>query len=216
MGQPGYDPLFAYGYGLSYANPARVGPLSEDSGVAEVASSVDRYFVDGRFVAPWSLMLRDGGGEFRLGQEPQGRSPRGAVSARSGDGRAQESARILTFDTPSGQSAQAIIAASPVDLTRQTNGEMAISFGYRMDARPDGQVRLTLGSGSVDVTSILAGAPIGEWRTLKVRLSCLRDRGAVTSAVDQPWGLQATGRMTVAVEEIRLASNEGDTVCPAN
>ena len=215
-GQAGYDPLFAYGYGLSYAHPASVGRLSEDSGVAEVASSIDRYFVAGRFVAPWSLMLRDAGGEFRLGLEPQGQSPRAAVSARSGDGQAQESARVLTFNVPAGQTAQALIAAAPVDLTRQTNGEMAISFRYRVDARPVGPVRLTLGAGSVDVTSIFAAAPLGEWRTLKVRLSCLREAGAVVGAVDQPWGLQSAGSLTVAVEEILLASNEGDTVCPAS
>ena len=214
VGQPGYDPQFAYGYGLSYARPASVGTLSEVSGVAEAGSSIDRYFVDGRFIAPWSLMLRDAGGEFRLGLEPQGQSPRSAVSARSGDGQAQESARILTFNVPSGQTAQALIAAAPVDLTRQSNGEMAIAFRYRIDARPTGRVLLTLGAGSVDVTSIFASAPIGEWRTLKVRLSCLRDAGAVVGAVDQPWGLQSNGTLTVAVEDIRLASNEGDTVCP--
>ncbi|WP_230974813.1 glycoside hydrolase family 3 protein [Brevundimonas vitis] len=213
-GQPGYDPQFAYGYGLSYARPASVGTLSEVSGVAEVVSSIDRYFVDGRFVAPWSLMLRDDGGEFRLGLESQGRSPRGAVSARSGDGQAQESARILSFDVPSGQTAHALIAAAPVDLTRQANGEMAIAFRYRVDARPTGTVRLTLGDGSVDITSILGSAPVGEWRVVKVRLSCLRDSGAAIAAVDRPWGLQVSGSMTVAVEDVRLASNEGDAVCP--
>lgn len=213
-GQAGYDPQFAYGYGLSYARPASVGTLSEVSGVAEVVSSIDRYFVDGRFVAPWSLMLRDDGGEFRLGLEQQGQSPRAAVSARSGDGQAQESARVLTFDVPSGQTAHALIAAAPVDLTRQANGEMAIAFRYRVDVRPTGTVRLTLGDGSVDITSILRSAPIGEWRVIKVRLSCLRDTGAAIAAVDRPWGLQASGTMTVAVEDIRLASNEGDAVCP--
>ncbi|MFN3668216.1 MAG: glycoside hydrolase family 3 protein [Brevundimonas sp.] len=216
IGQPGYDPQFAYGYGLSYARPARVGALSEESGVAETGSSIDRYFVDGRFVAPWSLMLRDAGGEFRLGLESQGQSPRAAVSARSGDGQAQESARILTFNVPAGQTAHALIAAAPVDLTRQANGEMAIAFRYRVDARPTGPVRLTLGAGSVDVAPILTAAPIGEWRTLKVRLSCLRDTGAAIAAVDQPWGLQSGGNLTVAVEEIRLASNEGDALCPSS
>ncbi|NBB52490.1 1,4-beta-D-glucan glucohydrolase [Rhizobium sp. CRIBSB] len=215
VGQAGYAPQFAYGYGLSYARPGVVGSLSEVSGVAEVASSIDRYFVDGRFVAPWSLMLRDSGGEFRLGTESQGGSPRGAVTARSSDGAGQESARTLVFNVPAGETAQAVIAASPVDLTRQSNGEMAIAFRYRIDARPTGPVQLTLGQGAVDVTSIFQAAPVGEWRTLKVRLSCLRDAGAVIAAVDQPWGLRSTGRLSLAVEDVRLASNEGDAVCPA-
>ena len=211
VGQPGYDPQFAYGYGLTYARNTRVGALSEDSGVVGSGSNLDRYFVDGRFVAPWSLMLRDAGGEFRLGSEKSGASPRGGVSVRSTDGAGQESARALTFSQGGGQ---ALIAAQPVDLTRQSNGEMAIAFRYRVDARPKGPVFLTLGAGSVDISSLIAAAPVGEWRTLKVRLSCLRDRGADIAAVDQPWGLRTAADFAVTVEDIRLASNEGDAVCP--
>lgn len=211
VGQPGYDPQFAYGYGLTYARGARVGALSEDSGVVSAGSSLDRYFVDGRFIAPWSLMLRDAGGEFRLGAEKSGASPRGGVSVRSTDGAGQESARALTFSQGGGQ---ALIAAQPVDLIRQSNGEMAIAFRYRVDARARGPVFLTLGAGLVDISSLVNAAPVGEWRTLKVRLSCLRDAGANLAAVDQPWGLRTAADFTVTVEDIRLASNEGDAVCP--
>ncbi len=213
VGQPGYDPQFAYGYGLTYAQGGRVGTLSEESGVAGEIGSVDRYFVDGRFVAPWSLMLRDAGGEFRLGNESSGASPRAGVSVRSTDGAGQESARALTFGPAGGQ---ALIAARPVDLVRQANGEMAMVFNYRVDARPTAPVMLTLGAGQVDVTSIFNAAPLGQWRTLKVRLSCLRDAGANLSAVDQPWGLSSTGVFGVTVEDIRLGSNEGDAICPAD
>ncbi|MFA4939112.1 exo 1,3/1,4-beta-D-glucan glucohydrolase [Brevundimonas sp.] len=211
VGQPGYDPQFAYGYGLTYAHGARVGALSEDSGVVGEIGSLDRYFVDGRFVAPWSLMLRDDGGEMRLGTKITGASPRGGVSVRSTDGAGQESARALTFAQGGGH---AVIAASPVDLTRQSNGEMAIAFRYRVDARARGPVFLTLGAGSVDITSLVNAAPVGEWRTLKVRLSCLRDHGTDIAAVDQPWGLRTAADFIVTVEDIRLASNEGDAVCP--
>lgn len=211
VGQPSYDPQFAYGYGLTYAHNARVGLLSEDSGVANAGGSLDRYFVDGRFVAPWSLMLRDAGGDFRLGAEKSGASPRGGVSARATDGAGQESARALTFSQGGGQ---AMIVAQPVDLTRQSNGEMAVAFRYRVDARPKGPVFLTLGAGSVDISALIATAPVGEWRTLKVRLSCLRDRGADIAAVDQPWGLRTNADFAITVEDIRLASNEGDAVCP--
>ncbi|MFN7128685.1 MAG: glycoside hydrolase family 3 protein [Brevundimonas sp.] len=212
VGQSGYDPQFAYGYGLTYAQGGRVGVLSEESGVAGGIGSVDRYFVDGRFVAPWSLMLRDAGGEFRLGTESSGASPRGGVSVRSADGAAQESARALTFGSVGGH---ALIAAKPVDLIRQANGEMALVFRYRVDARPSGPVMLTLGEGRVDVTALFNAAPLGQWSVLKVRLSCLRDAGANLAAVDQPWGLSAAGGFGVTVEDIQLGSNEGDAICPA-
>ncbi|UQV19783.1 exo 1,3/1,4-beta-D-glucan glucohydrolase [Brevundimonas albigilva] len=211
VGQPGYDPQFAYGYGLSYARPGRVGTLSEESGVQGATGSIDRYFVDGRFVSPWGLALRDAGGERRLGMETSGASPRGGVAARPADGSTQESARSLIFAAGGGD---ALVSGGAVDLTRQSNGEMAISFRYRVDAAPQGPVRLTLGAGSVDVTRLLTARPVGEWATLKVRLSCLADHGADIAAVDQPWGLRTDAPFAVTVETIRLTPNEGDAVCP--
>ncbi|HYC97202.1 exo 1,3/1,4-beta-D-glucan glucohydrolase [Brevundimonas sp.] len=212
VGQPGYDPQFAYGYGLSYARPAAVPVLGEESGVVSEGSSLDRYFVEGRFMPPWSLMLRDAGGEFRLGLEKAGHSPRGVVTLRAADGVAQESALGLTF---TGGQGEAVIAARPVDLTRQTNGEMALHLRYRVDASPAGPVRLSVGAGAVDATSLFRDAPRGQWRTVKVRLSCFRDAGADVAAVDQPFGLSTDAAFAITVEDIRLASNEGDAICPA-
>lgn len=211
-GEPGYDPQFAYGYGLTYAQPAAVPVLGEESGVSSEGSSLDRYFVDGRFMPPWSLMLRDAGGEFRLGQEKSGRSPRGVVTLRAADGAAQESALGLTF---AGAGGEAAIAARPVDLTRQTNGEMALHLRYRVDTPPAGPVRLGVGAGALDVTSLFRDATAGQWRSVKIRLSCFRNAGADVSAVDQPFNLSTDAAFAVTVEDIRLASNEGDAICPS-
>ncbi|MFJ6023489.1 glycoside hydrolase family 3 N-terminal domain-containing protein [Brevundimonas sp. NPDC092305] len=211
VGQPGYDPQFAYGYGLTYAAPASVGALSEESGVGGETSTVDRYLVDGRMVSPWSFMLRDGGGEFRMNSERTAQSPRGLLRLAVSDGSAQESARTLTFTGPS----QAVVAGAPVDLTRQANGELALSFRYRVDAPAQGPVHLGVGSAAVPITDLLAAAPTGEWRTMKVRLSCFRDAGANVASADVPFVLAATGALTITVEDIRLAPNNNDTVCPA-
>lgn len=213
-GQDGYDPQFAYGYGLSYAEPIQVPALSEESGVESVGSAVDRYFVDGRFIAPWSLMLRDTGGEMKLGEQPLGRSPRGGVSARPIDGAGQESAVALTF---AGQgAARAAIASAPIDLTRQTNGEMALSFRYRIDSSPTGAVQLGVGGGAIDITSRLTGAPAGQWGELKMRLSCFRDAGADVGSIDTPFILETDGALGISIENVRLAPNESDAACPTD
>jgi len=132
---------------------------------------------------------------------------------RAADGSAQESARALVF---SGEGGVANISAAPVDLTRQTNGEMAIGFRYRVDAAPRGPVFLTLDEGRIDMTRIFGAAPIGEWREIKVRLSCLRDAGANVAEVSEPFGLSSQSGFAVSFETVRLTSNEGDAVCPAD
>jgi beta-glucosidase len=200
VGDPGYDPLFAYGYGLSYAKPAKVAKLSEDPGVASAATNVDRYFVDGRTPAPWMM------------------SASGAASLKSIDAGAQENARQATW---SGEGFGVVgVMGSAVDLSRQTTGDMALMFRYRVDAAPKKPVSLSLTCGescraTVDVTSTLSGAKTGEWRTAKIKLSCFQAKGADMTHVLSPFGLWTTGPLTLSFTEIRLASNEGDAFCPA-
>ncbi len=106
-----------------------------------------------------------------------------------------------------------------MDLSRQTTGDMAVLFRYRVDASPGKPVSLSLACGescraAVDVTSTLSGSKIGEWRTAKIKLSCFLARGADMAHVSSPFALSTSGPLTLSFTEIRLASNEGDAFCP--
>jgi beta-glucosidase len=218
-GDAGYNPLFAYGYGLSYARPGSVGPVPEESGITAGVSSVADCLVDGRVVEPWSIALQDGGGQTRVGTEAAVASPRGLVTMAVVDDLAQESGRRFRF--AGGEQQHAIIWGRAVDLSRQANGEMALSFRYRVDAAPTDRVTLAVGAEDpasqhgLDLTPILTGAASGQWQTVKVRLSCFRDAGADLTSLERPFQLTTNGRMTLSVSEIRLASNEGDAICPS-
>ncbi|MDP3800767.1 exo 1,3/1,4-beta-D-glucan glucohydrolase [Brevundimonas sp.] len=208
-GEPGYDPLFAYGYGLSYARPAVVTILSEESGVTSAAGGADQYLVSGRINPPWSLILEDSGGQTRLGGEAAAESPRGGVSVRAVDDLAQESGRRLTFTGP----ARAVIWGPPVDLRREINGDLALSFRYRIDAAPAGALSIGFGDVLVDLTDELAAGPAGEWRIHKVRLSCFAEPGP--EAIESPFVLASSGPATISVSEIRLSADVGPANCPA-
>lgn len=202
VGDKGYDPLFAYGYGLSYAKPGKVAVLSEESGVTSAAATnVDRYFIAGRAPAPWLLTTS------------------GAVTTKAIDAGAQENARQAVW-TGEGQGLLGV-SGRPVDLSRQTTGDMAVMLRYRVDASPEKPVSMAIGCGescgaTVDVTSTFSGAKIGEWRTAKIKLSCFKAKGADMTRVTAPFALTTSGRMSMTFTEIRLASNEGDAVCPPN
>lgn len=211
-GEPGYDPQFPYGYGLTYAHGGSVPVLSEDSKVVAPGGAIDRYLVDGRIAPPWSLGLRDAGGETRSSDGRTGASPRGLLTVLPVDDLAQESGRQLTF--AGGGEAIAAISGPPVDLSRQSNGELTLSFRYRVDAAPVGPVGLSVGQGRVELGEILRDAPIGAWQTIRVRLSCFRAAGTDVGAVDTPFALSSATRMTVSVAEIELASHDNIAVCP--
>ncbi len=198
-GQPGYDPQFAYGYGLSYAQGGQVGTLSEDPGAVAAAGSVDRYFVAGRAPPPWMISFS------------------GAGAVKAIDAGAQENGRQATW---TGQGpGQLAIQGPPVDLSRQTTGDMAVMVRYRVDAAPTRPVTMSIGcgeacAGTLDVTALLKAAPPAEWRSIKIKLSCFQAAGAKMDHVTAPFVVGADGALTLSVTEVRLASNEGDAVCP--
>ncbi|WP_191555458.1 glycoside hydrolase family 3 protein [Brevundimonas aurantiaca] len=212
-GQPGYDPQFAYGYGLTYAAPARVGMLSEESGVSAQATNLDRYFVDGRFVSPWSLLLNDAGGQTRPGTAKTTTSPRAGVASRPVDDLAQESGQQFAFAGTGPASVE--IWGTPVDLTRQANGAVALGFRYRVDVAPSAPVAFKLGGGAVDLTGLLRSAPVGQWREARIPLTCFRTDGGDLSRVEVPFHMATSGAMTVSVSEIKLDASQTETRCPA-
>ena len=74
-------------------------------------------------------------------------------------------------------------ARAPIDLQRETNGELSLAFDYRVTEPPTSEVLLFLEcglecKGSVPIAQALKSAPRGEWRAMKVLLSCFQSAGA--------------------------------------
>jgi len=198
-GDRGYDPLFAYGYGLNYRDRVRLPKLSEVSGVTVVAENSSNYFVAGKTPAPFS---------FRL-------LPTTSVQIRPVDaGGVQEAGRQITF-SGAGAASAALVGDKPMDLTFQTNAEMALLVDYRVDVRPTAPVTLSIGWGKLDVAPVLASAPIGEWKSLKVPLKCFAAAGTDVTKVAEPFLLETAGALTVSLQGVKLTTDPAGAVCPA-
>ena len=59
-GQQPYDPLFPYGFGLTYADHVTLPALPEVSGVDASLANTDNYFLAGHTTAPWGFVLQAG------------------------------------------------------------------------------------------------------------------------------------------------------------
>ena len=193
IGHAPYDPLFAYGYGLTYKQAIAIPRLAERSGVSAADANTDTYFAAGHAPAPWTLALR----------------PASAVSERPVDAGVQEGGRQFTW-TGDGTIA---IGGPPLDLVRQANGDVALLIEYRLDARPNGPVRLAMGAGALDFGSVLGRATSGEWRSVKVKLSCFRDARADLSKVAEPFALTGPGGLQLSIRAVRLTSDPVDATC---
>lgn len=195
--RPGYDPQFPFGYGLTYAKGANLPVLPEDPGAVTAGPNLDRYFVAGRPVAPWLL------------------NATGAVGLEPIDAGAQENARLAKW-TGLGSIA---VEGPAADLSRQTTGDMAVALRYRIDQKPTAPVIMSLSCGptcgaKLDVTGLLTQGAPGEWRKVKIMLSCFRAQGMDMSHVVSPIRLTTTGPFAMAFTELRLSPNEGEAVCP--
>ncbi len=211
------DPLFAFGYGLTYADRRAVGRLSEDSGVAQGgAGDPNVFFRTGSAVGSWSMRLTDAGGGSAV-SGPKGASPGGTVVMSAVDAGAQESGRSFAW-TGSGEGAVSIDGPAS-DLQRQTNGDMAVSVRLRVDTPAAAAVRMDLGCAgktcaSLDVSRLLSAQPPGEWRTVKVKLACFRETGADMARITTPFALRTGGALKLSITDVSLVANTGDAVCP--
>lgn len=190
-GAAGYDPLFPFGYGLSYAARGTVPQLSEVAGIDASLANTSLFFARGRVPAPFQLTLEPG-------------ITRTAVDSAT----AQEGAVQLAWRG----AGTARIGGQTLSLERETNGDLNLQVTYRVTAAPAGPVRLALGTGSVDVAPVLdRGAG---WHVLRVPLKCFRDRGATMAQVPTPFALTAAAPFTIAISDIRLATDPAGAVCP--
>src|SRR5690606_5162 len=99
-GQEGYDPLFPFGYGLSYADDGDLAPLSVDRGGAPEAGGGKTWLGGGGPAAGFSLR-RVGADDDGVGvTQPTGSSRDGALQMTAINHEVQEGARLFTWSGP--------------------------------------------------------------------------------------------------------------------
>ena len=192
VGQPGYDPQFAYGYGLTYKDRITVPQLSEAAGLDASLSNVSVYYLPGKVLTPWKLATS------------------GAVAVKNVDGGGtQEGARQLTFTGPG----EVRIEGPTVDLNRQSNAMLSLRIDYRVDAKSTTAPKLGMGETLLDGAQVFTATP-GQWASVKVSLSCFAKHGADMTKIARPFVLQGGVGETIAISTIKLDADPAGAICP--
>jgi beta-glucosidase len=207
VGDAGYDPQFAYGFGLSYANPGQSVVYPE---VVETTQYGERnvYYAKG---TAWN------GYKLSIGENNSLHAP------HTKSGAAPDHAAGLILDSQRDGALHAIWkgnskawlelgADKPSDLSREANGAMMLSLTVRINAAPTGGVLLGVGSASVPVTAELQALPIGSYSTVEVPLSCFsaQDLSKTPTIVH----LETSGHLDLVVSDIRLTEAKVGVACP--
>ncbi len=217
VGDPDYDPLFAFGYGLTAAEDGALAALPETSGLTDAdLQRSDEIFADGAFAHSWSLLLSEGNGQWADATSVAAGSA--VVKASMVDGHAQEDSRQFVWS--GGAAAAARIARNDaIDWTRESNGELALALELRVDRAPTTAVTLTMRCGAdcsadIDVAEAMRRDDVGAFAVLAVPLNCFAQRGADMSQVDAV-ELTTDGEFAVTMAGMALSSSaEGRMSCP--
>lgn len=188
VGDRNYDPLFAFGYGLRYGENGDLPQLSEErpknSGLPE-------------------------GVLFGSGTVPQGWSfgfvPAAAGEAKGVDRARQEDSRQFAWPGAAPATVE-LDARPPLDLSRETTGQLSLIVDYRVDSAPTAPVTLAMGGNSVPIGGLLRSAPAGQWSTLTMPLGCFAKTGDEMKALTRPVAITTPGKLTLSISGIRVLS----------
>ncbi|WP_189375867.1 glycoside hydrolase family 3 protein [Thermomonas carbonis] len=218
FGQRNYDPLFPFGFGLRYADKGELAALSEDPGIDPDAARTNLWFDNGVATTGSTLRLVGADGKAMDIVHPMATTTDGSLAMTAINTTIQEGARQFVFK---GDGVVEVRSNTPVDLGRETNGDVFLVATVRVDALPAG-AKAAIGTGcgaackgEVQIGDALAKLPKGEWTRLGVQLKCLRVAGADTGKLDMPFYLRGSNGVQLALSKV-VASTDFDykVECP--
>ncbi|WP_024891785.1 glycoside hydrolase family 3 protein [Luteimonas huabeiensis] len=219
VGQPGYDPLFAFGHGLTYGDDGNLEALPEDPGISADDGQTGVFFAQGVPGPGLRLVLTGADGQGADALHARVATPDGTLALAGIDYQTQEGARLLTW---TGDARAELLSPSPIDLRREANGDALLIATLRVDALPEaGEVTLYAGcgegcTGELPVRDRLASLPRGAWTTVGVPLKCLAAAGLDPARVETPFGLRAPAGLTLGLAEVRVGTDAAQRFdCPA-
>ncbi len=216
VGQKDYDPQFAFGYGLTYADEGEQAKLSEDSGVSGDQSAGGVYFNRGKPAIGVAMQLSSATqADMPATTVPVGLSD-GSLKMSAVDHKAQEDARRLVWSGATDARVQ-LVSGKAIDLSRETNGDILMYVTLRRDSALTGPLWLGVGcgqgcSGQVDIGKTVGQLPAGEWKVLAVPLKCFQAAGAdMTKLVQLPY-LASAAQADLSFSRIALGQSQADVV----
>ncbi len=201
--------LFKRGFGRTMAQPgAGWQRLDEDPDVVD--GEIPGVFLDkGAPTASWSLVVSDGSADAtRVTLLPAAvLGGRGQVAAT--DHLVQEGARQFTF-TGAGRETVELVTHAPIDVSRETNGDVMLLVTARIDAAPTTPVTIAVRcgqscSGAVPLPEF-AGSALGQWRTIGIPLKCFARAGADMTRMDAPFQLSTAGAARFSLARVALGT----------
>ncbi|WP_108947070.1 glycoside hydrolase family 3 protein [Shewanella halifaxensis] len=202
-----YDPLFAYGYGLSYQDNIYLPQLSEQYVVtAEVLAPLSIY--DGKAQQPWRLNIKPEQLNDKAADDTAKVKRVNGILLSQTNYQLKDDGLRLDFDGHN-KAKVSFNSAFPRDLRPYSEQNTVLSFAAKLDKMPNTQVQLLMrsdkyGNKAVDITAELKRIYAKGWQRLTVDSRCFINQGMSFADIKSAFGLKTKGELIVAIADIKL------------
>lgn len=221
VGDENYDPLFAYGFGLSYNDKDTLGDdLSEEGIQHQVTTDVLELFKR-RPMSPFTIILE---GKNNDRADLNGNIAKvSSLTVTAVDRDVQEDARRAQWNG-NGEGLVAISTLNRQVLSDYLHSNSALIFDVKVDQAPKGNARVRIGCGpscytEVDLTEQFKTIAGQGWKTVKVDLVLFPDAGTdfglkrtqeeLFELVLDPFALVANNELDLVFSNVRIEKNAG-------
>jgi len=209
VGDENYNPLFEYGYGLSYQDAISVPLLSEDPAIElDAGSSAGRIIEYGDPVGSWRMILRDQGDNAYI-TDVRGFSQSGALAVVPADNEIQEDTFILTWSGP----AAMVIDGPRANFKPEADEGQALELYYQVLEAGSDNISLAMGQGSLEVTEQITAKAGSGWQTSTVSLACFVEQGESMESVTEPLTIASDGQLKLQITSVRLVAGPETAHC---
>ena len=210
--QPDYDPLFEYGYGLSYndkISKQKAAPEEKDS--PHLHEPEEAWLFVSRAIQPWQLSVQALNGAKLEMTGNKIEDDQKNLSVSSIDKLIQEDARKATWAGIT-QSTLSIDTQYPQDLSVFLNKGFKLAFDFIIERKPSDDVFLKMQCGNDCEASLLINDMIESaeqgWTTALVDLQCFVKDGMEFNKLTSAFALSTAGTLTLSIASVKIVSDE--------
>lgn len=214
IGDVDYHPLFAFDYGLTYADKTQVAELPIEESFENVKGGADEGLFVGTAQDPWQVYAASSNAvPVRY---LSGIAKNGSLTLTEGDKETQGDAIHATWN---GSAASALQINNPNanrNFAEMLEQKGALVFDIRLLQPSSAPVQLQMGClgkdcvANVDITTLVNASPRNDWNELSVDLNCFAEKGIRFAEVNRAFALETSGTLELQVANIRLVPGMGD------
>lgn len=209
-----YDPLFAYGFGLTYKDNVNLGKLNTHNDfVFEVPTNTPYVIMQGRAKGDWNYQLQTEQ-ETKDIQTPVGKIQ--GLSMIEADMEIQGDAKEFTWTGSNHASALISSTWYREDLSQYLINKSALTFDVRVEAYPEKTLNIQMGCGkskcgSFDIAPILKEFKLSTWHKVSIDLLCFANKGVEFERSSAPFVLSSEGAAKVRVANVQFEPKAKET-----